>query len=57
MDSLGAVIAYFDPGSGSLVLQAIVGGTAGLVVFAKYMWEAMPAFLRSRKDAADVKSA
>lgn len=30
--------AYFDPGSGSLVLQAVVGGAAGLVVFAKYLW-------------------
>lgn len=32
--------AYFDPGSGSLVLQAVVGGAAGLMVFAKYLWRA-----------------
>ena len=59
MDSLvsvGQIVAYFDPGSGSLVLQAIVGGTAGLVVFAKYMWETMPAFLWSRKVSEDVKA-
>jgi len=30
--------AYFDPGSGSLVLQMLVGGSAGLFVFAKYLW-------------------
>ena len=33
------LLAYFDPGSGSLLLQAIVGGTAGLFVFARYLWE------------------
>ena len=49
-----ALFAYFDPGSGSLLLQAIVGGTAGLVVFARYLWESAPSLLRSRnvKDAS-----
>lgn len=37
----GPLVAYFDPGSGSLVLQAIVGGGAGLLVFAKYLWDAL----------------
>ncbi len=32
------LLAYFDPGSGSLLLQALVGGTAGLFVFGKYLW-------------------
>lgn len=35
---LSPMLAYFDPGSGSLILQAIVGGTAGLLVFGKYVW-------------------
>jgi hypothetical protein len=35
-----AILAYFDPGSGSLLMQAILGGTAGLVVFGKYIWDA-----------------
>jgi len=34
----GLVLAYFDPGSGSLVLQSLVGGMAGLMVFGKYLW-------------------
>jgi hypothetical protein len=34
------IFAYFDPGSGSLLVQAIVGGLAGLVVFARYLWNA-----------------
>lgn len=39
------VLAYFDPGPGSLLLQAIVGGGAGLIVFGKYVWNS----LRNRK--------
>lgn len=40
------LIAYFDPGSGSLLLQAIVGGAAGLAVFGKYLWDRISASLR-----------
>lgn len=29
------IFAYLDPGTGSLLLQAILGGIAGLVVFFK----------------------
>lgn len=42
--SVGPLLGYFDPGSGSLVMQAIVGGTAGLFVFAKYLWTSAPSF-------------
>lgn len=46
--------AYFDPGSGSLVLQAVVGGTAGLLVFAKYLWTtAAPKFFRGNKETRE----
>jgi len=34
------ILAYFDPGSGSLLIQTLVGGLAGLVVFGKYLWNA-----------------
>ena len=33
-----SLLAYLDPGTGSLLLQAIVGGSAGLVVFFRYLW-------------------
>lgn len=33
-----AVVAYLDPGSGSLILQALVGGFSGLVVLGRYLW-------------------
>lgn len=53
MDCLFPIIAYFDPGSGSLVLQAVVGGAAGLFVFAKYLWNAAPSFFLGRKPPSD----
>ena len=38
------LLGYFDPGSGSLLVQVIAGGAAGLLVFAKYLWDLVPAF-------------
>lgn len=35
---MSAILAYFDPGSGSLLVQSLVGGAAGLVVFGQYLW-------------------
>jgi len=32
------LLAYFDPSSGSLLMQALVGGFSGLVVFGRYLW-------------------
>jgi hypothetical protein len=46
------VVAYFDPGSGSLVLQAIVGGAAGLVVLVRYLWESLPV-PRGKRETTD----
>jgi hypothetical protein len=37
------ILAYFDPGPGSLLVQAIVGGTAGLLVFGRYLWNSASA--------------
>jgi len=33
------ILAYLDPGTGSLILQALLGGLAGIVVAAK-AWKA-----------------
>ena len=41
------ILAYFDPGPGSLLVQAIVGGLAGLAVFGKYFWNAAIGRLRN----------
>ncbi len=38
-------LAYLDPGSGSLILQALVGGTSGFIVLIRYLvtnWFAHP---------------
>jgi hypothetical protein len=31
-------LAYLDPGTGSMLLQAIVGGSAGMIVFFRHLW-------------------
>ncbi|MFV0443887.1 MAG: hypothetical protein ACK5Q5_09980 [Planctomycetaceae bacterium] len=33
------LLAYLDPGAGSLLLQALVAGGAGALVFFKHMWK------------------
>jgi len=30
--------AYLDPGTGSMLLQAIVGGSAGVMVLVRHFW-------------------
>jgi hypothetical protein len=45
-----SILAYLDPGSGSMILQMIAGGTAALAVTAKLYWRRVLKFLRIRKD-------
>lgn len=45
---MSSILAYFDPGPGSLLLQAIVGGSAGLIVFGKLLWESASQRIRNR---------
>ncbi len=44
------VLAYLDPGSGSIILQVLVGGAAAAAVTAKLYWSRLMKFLRIRKD-------
>ena len=44
------VLAYLDPGSGSMSLQIIAGGLAAVAVTAKLYWRKLLRFLRIRKD-------
>lgn len=37
------LFGYLDPGTGSMLLQAIVGGSAGLLVFVRHMWRSFRA--------------
>jgi hypothetical protein len=42
-------LAYLDANSGSLLIQAIVAGVAGIGVFAKFGWRRITAPFRSRR--------
>jgi hypothetical protein len=44
-----SVLAYLDPGSGSMILQIIVGGAAAAAVTAKLYWGRLMKLLRIRK--------
>ena len=43
------ILAYLDPGSGGLLLQLILGGTAAVGVAVKLYWRRLLAFLRIRR--------
>jgi hypothetical protein len=43
------VLAYLDPGSGSMILQAVVGGAAAVAVVGKLYWRRFLQILRIRK--------
>ena len=40
---------YIDPGSGSMILQMILGGLAAAAVFLKLFWHRLLVFLKIRK--------
>jgi hypothetical protein len=44
------VLAYLDPGSGSLIVQLLVGGVAAIGVSLKLYWHRVLSFLRIRRD-------
>jgi hypothetical protein len=48
-----APLAYLDPGSGSMILQAVVGGVAAAGVMAKLYWRRLLGFLGVRKKDED----
>ena len=44
------MFAYLDPGSGSMLVQLLVGGVAAVAVTAKLYWHRILTLLRIRKD-------
>ncbi|CAN5870004.1 hypothetical protein BH23ACT5_BH23ACT5_24620 [soil metagenome] len=53
------ILAYLDPGSGSLILQAVLGGAAGVGVAAKAMrhrWK-MRKLLEGDAETGEVEAA
>jgi hypothetical protein len=51
------LLAYLDPGSGSMILQIIAGGLAAVAVTAKLYWGRLLKFLRIRKEEPDTAKA
>lgn len=45
--------AYLDPAAGSLVLQLVLGGVAGLAVLLKLYWHKLLGLVGIRKDSSD----
>ena len=44
------IFGYLDPGSGSVILQAIVGGAAALAVTGKLWWRRFTGLFRRDRD-------
>jgi hypothetical protein len=51
------VLAYLDPGSGSMILQIILGGLAAVAVTAKLYWRRLLRFLRIRREEPEAEPA
>lgn len=47
------LLAYLDPGSGSILLQALLGGAAAIAITGKLWWARLLTILRIRKDPVD----
>tara|TARA_B110000008_G_scaffold224523_1_gene225400 strand:- start:657 stop:887 length:231 start_codon:yes stop_codon:yes gene_type:complete len=48
--------AYLDPGTGSMVLQALIGGIAVSVSFISLYWQKVKAFFGKEKSAIEPDS-
>ncbi|HET7619548.1 MAG TPA: hypothetical protein VFK20_13660 [Vicinamibacterales bacterium] len=46
-------LAYMDPGSGSMLLQLVLGGVAGLVLIGKLYWQKFLTLIGIRRHDAD----
>jgi hypothetical protein len=50
------VFAYLDPGTGSMLVQLIVGGVAAAGVAAKLYWRRLLSLLRIRREKPELRS-
>ena len=49
-------LAYLDPGSGSMMLQLLLGGIAGVAVILKLYWNSFAGLFRRKKQRNDSTS-
>lgn len=47
--------AYLDPGTGSIILQVLLGGAAGLVVAGKLYWRKLTSILGFKRKPAGLQ--
>ena len=52
--STSAAHAYLDPGTGSIILQVLLGGVAGLALACKLYWQKLLTMLGIRRKPADL---
>jgi hypothetical protein len=48
--------AYLDPGTGSMILQVLLGGIAGVAVAGKFYWHRLRSLLGMAPSASDTKA-
>jgi hypothetical protein len=48
-----AILAYLDPGSGSVILQGLLGGLAAVAVTFKLWWKRLTGLFRRDKEPAE----
>jgi hypothetical protein len=53
---VAAPLAYIDPGTGSMLLQVIVGGVAAAAVGMKMFWGRLLGFFRIRRRDEEPKA-
>jgi hypothetical protein len=51
------VLAYLDPGTGSMLVQIVVGGVAAAAVAVKLFWYRILRFLHIRRDEPALNAA
>lgn len=49
--------AYLDPGTGSILLQALLGGAAGAAVVGRLYWHRLLVLVGARRDAPEAGTA
>jgi hypothetical protein len=53
-DSIYPVLAYLDPGAGSMMLQVLLGGSAAVLVILKLTWRRLLAFVGLARSASNI---
>ena len=54
--SASPAFAYLDPGTGSMILQAIIGGIVGGMIAIKVYWKKVKGFFSGSKTESDDKT-